>query len=59
MKLRNPVLIGFGIKDKEGFNEASSHAAGGIIGTAFIQHIANAGDPGQATAAFIATIRGN
>lgn len=59
MKLRNPVLIGFGIKDKTGFEEAAAYAAGGIIGTAFIQHILSAGDISQATAGFIAAIRGN
>lgn len=59
MKLRNPVLIGFGIKDNAGFNEAASHSAGGIIGTAFIQHIANERDPGHATSSFVHAIRGN
>lgn len=37
MKLKNPVLIGFGIKDKESFSIACSHANGAIIGTAFIR----------------------
>jgi tryptophan synthase alpha chain len=59
MKLRNPVLIGFGIKDKESFDQAAGYANGAIIGTAFIQHIAREGDLNQATAAFIAAIRGN
>ena len=59
MQLRNPVLIGFGIKDKESFNQAAAHAAGGIIGTAFIQHISTAADLNEATAQFIAGIRGN
>lgn len=59
MKLRNPVLIGFGIKDKAGFDEAASYAAGGIIGTAFIQHIAGAVDIKQAASSFVAAIRGN
>ncbi len=59
MQLHNPVLIGFGIRDRAGFEQAASYAAGGIIGTAFIQHIAAAGDLSQATAEFIAAIRGN
>ena len=59
MQLRNPVLIGFGIKDKTSFDQAASHAAGAIIGTAFIQHIADAADINGATAAFISAIHGN
>jgi len=37
LKLRNPVLVGFGIKDKESFNDACQYASGAIIGTAFIK----------------------
>ena len=37
MKLKNPVLIGFGIRDKAGFTEACAFANGAIIGTAFIK----------------------
>ena len=59
MQLRNPVLIGFGIKDKATYDEASAYGAGAIIGTAFIRHIANADDLGQATGTFITAIRGN
>lgn len=59
MKLRNPVLIGFGIRDKAGFEQAARYAAGGIIGTAFISHIAAAPRLGQAAGEFIAAIRGN
>lgn len=36
MNLRNPCLIGFGISDRETFATACSHAAGAIIGSAFI-----------------------
>jgi tryptophan synthase alpha chain len=35
--LRNPVLVGFGIRDKASFQEASQSANGAIIGTAFIK----------------------
>jgi tryptophan synthase alpha chain len=41
MKLRNPVLIGFGIKDKASFSKACSFAHGAIIGTAFIKILEN------------------
>ncbi len=42
MNLRNPVLIGFGIRDKESFSEACNYANGAIIGTAFIKALENA-----------------
>ncbi|QRR02845.1 tryptophan synthase subunit alpha [Dyadobacter sandarakinus] len=37
MNLKNPRLIGFGIKDNETFSKASQYAAGAIIGSAFIR----------------------
>jgi tryptophan synthase alpha chain len=37
LNLKNPVLIGFGIRDKSSFTEACSFANGAIIGTAFIR----------------------
>lgn len=43
MSLRNPVLIGFGIRDKESFSEACNYANGAIIGTAFIKTMEGAG----------------
>ena len=36
-QLKNPVLVGFGIKDKASFREACRYANGAIIGTAYIQ----------------------
>ena len=42
MGLKNPVLIGFGIKDKQSFSKACSFANGAIIGTAFIRVLENA-----------------
>ncbi len=44
MKLKNPVLIGFGIKDKSGFSKACSYASGAIVGTAFIKILENASE---------------
>ena len=41
MKLKNPVLIGFGIRDKASFSKACSFANGAIIGTAFIKVLEN------------------
>lgn len=37
--LKNPVLVGFGIKDRQTFTEACAVADGAIIGTAFIRHL--------------------
>lgn len=37
LKLDNPILVGFGIKDKSSFNDACLNANGAIIGTAFIK----------------------
>jgi len=37
LPLKNPVLIGFGIKSKEDFESVTEKADGGIIGTAFVK----------------------
>lgn len=57
MKLKNPVLVGFGIKDKPTFQQACQHANGAIIGTAFIKEIENVVDVEGATKQFITTIK--
>jgi len=44
MHLKNPVMVGFGIKDKATFTSACSNANGAIIGTAFIQALNEGGD---------------
>ena len=36
MHLKNPALIGFGISNRETFKRACAHAAGAIIGSAFV-----------------------
>jgi tryptophan synthase alpha chain len=36
LELKNPVLVGFGIRDRASFSSACLHANGAIIGTAFI-----------------------
>ena len=37
MQLKNPVLVGFGIRDRQTFNDACQYSNGAIIGTAFIK----------------------
>lgn len=39
MRLRNPVMVGFGIKQRADFDSISQFARGGIIGSAFIEEI--------------------
>ena len=55
--LQNPVLVGFGIKDKISFEKACQFTNGGIIGSAFIKALENSNDIQQATSAFIQSIR--
>ena len=43
MNLKNPQVIGFGINNKETFNQATQFAKGAIIGSAFIQHLTENG----------------
>jgi tryptophan synthase alpha chain len=54
LQLKNPVLVGFGIKDKATFNAACKYANGAIIGTAFIRALEQPGkDVAAATKAFL------
>jgi len=39
MKLKNPQIVGFGISNNETFTQATQHAKGAIIGSAFIKHV--------------------
>jgi tryptophan synthase alpha chain len=55
--LKNPVLVGFGIKDRSTFTAATKYSNGAIIGSAYIQALENAEGINKATAAFIKTIR--
>ena len=58
MQLRNPVLIGFGIKDKNSFDTACAYASGAIIGSAYIRELDRSKSPREATRAFIASVKG-
>jgi tryptophan synthase alpha chain len=51
--LKNPILVGFGIKDRESFQRACAYASGAIIGTAFIRSLEQAQDLTAATHTFI------
>ena len=39
MGLRNPLVVGFGIRDRDSFTQSTTHTDGGIIGSAFIEAI--------------------
>ncbi|PIB35604.1 tryptophan synthase subunit alpha [Reichenbachiella sp. 5M10] len=53
MNLKNPLVTGFGIKDKESFDQVTKFSKGGIIGSAFVKAVAEVGDAGKATADFM------
>lgn len=56
MQLRNPILIGFGIRDHASFVTACRHANGAIIGTAYIKALEQAKDIDEATKKFLSGI---
>src|SRR5260221_495072 len=56
MKLKNAVMVGFGIKDKQSFQAACQYADGAIIGSAYIRALENAGDGNAATKSFLSSI---
>ncbi|MEO9892432.1 tryptophan synthase subunit alpha [Aurantibacter sp.] len=43
MNLKNPQVVGFGIKDSETFQQATKSTKGAIIGSAFIKHLTEKG----------------
>jgi tryptophan synthase alpha chain len=53
LHLKNPVLVGFGIKDKASFDEACRYASGAIIGSAYIKALENTVDIEEATEKFL------
>jgi tryptophan synthase alpha chain len=56
LQLKNPLLLGFGIKDKATFSQAETYASGAIIGSAYINALEHASDIDGATKEFIKTI---
>ena len=55
MNLKNPQIVGFGIKDEETFKQATKTAKGAIIGSAFIKHLTTNGV--NSISEFVNTIR--
>lgn len=58
LELNNPVLVGFGIKDKQTFAAASRYTHGAIIGSAYIKALEKATDITQTTKEFLKNIIG-
>lgn len=58
MNLRNPRLIGFGIKDNETFQMANKYANGAIIGSAFIRLLQENGADTSKINEFVQTVKG-
>jgi tryptophan synthase alpha chain len=58
MQLKNPVLVGFGIKDRQTFQSACKYANGAIIGTAFIKALEGTTNKtiGERTTEFIRSV---
>ena len=56
MNLKNPVLVGFGIKDKESFSQASTYSNGAIIGSAYIKILEKSENILQSTKEYIGSI---
>lgn len=48
MKLRNPLMVGFGISNKATFEAACKHASGAIIGSKFVTLLEQEMDPEKA-----------
>lgn len=56
MKLKNPLMIGFGISDKKTFSKACEYANGAIIGSAFIKAVDNKNDLKKSIKQFVSGI---
>lgn len=57
MQLKNPLLIGFGISNKESYEKACQYASGAIIGSAFIKALEQGSDLKKNITQFIQSIR--
>lgn len=53
MNLKNPVLVGFGIKDNQTFNAACKYTNGAIIGSAYINALQTDSDIESSTKQFL------
>ncbi len=56
LALKNPILVGFGISNRQSFDTVCQRAAGAIIGSAFIKTLENSTDLYATTKSFLASI---
>lgn len=56
LELQNPVLVGFGIKDKETFSAACEFSNGAIIGSAYIRALEGTNDLNRSTKEFLNSV---
>jgi tryptophan synthase alpha chain len=54
--LKNPFLVGFGIKDKSTFEMVKPHANGAIIGSAIIKALSTSNNPGATAKEFVESV---
>lgn len=58
MKLSNPLMVGFGVHDRQTFNEATTYCNGAIIGSAFIRALKNGEDIDTTVRKFVSSVTG-
>jgi tryptophan synthase alpha chain len=58
LKLKSPLMIGFGISDANTFRQATDYAAGAIIGSAFIDLLSKSTDLEADISKFVSGLRG-
>ncbi len=56
-QLKNPVMVGFGIKDKASFDAVAANSQGAIIGSAFIKALSNNASLNELVPSFVKSIR--
>ncbi|MBS1621995.1 MAG: tryptophan synthase subunit alpha [Bacteroidetes bacterium] len=56
LQLKNPILVGFGIKDKPTFEAACRYANGAIIGSAYIKTLENCSNISISTRHFLTSL---
>ncbi len=57
LALNNPIMVGFGIKDKASFDAVTAHASGAIIGSAFIKALSASEPIESVVQSFVQQIR--
>jgi tryptophan synthase alpha chain len=57
MNLKNPVLVGFGVSNREAFTSVCRRLAGAIVGSAFLRHIGSATSLEEAVPQFVNELR--